>query len=199
MKPDNGHIKLSAEQTYYLQRTQVVSELHDEIESWAKKRFWGIAIIVIVVGFFGVRSIVRDMIVTELHDARKATAIAEAASDHAKEVSKEVRKEAEAYRTVLEKISGRATEVSSQIDGLSATMKAEGLHAIETTRLDVKNMEAKLRELDKLVRGIASSSGASQKTLTSYDARLVELSRDASKSKAKFSKNADFRVMVTYT
>ena len=191
-------IELTPEHAYYLQRTQVVSELHEELETWAKKRFWGIAFIVVVVGVVGVRALVRDMIFSELRAATKATAVAEAASEHVTEVTKKIRSEADLYGQRLKDLSSRADEVGSEMDNLRSRIQAEGLHAIATASLEIKTMGEKLQELDTLVRTIATSSQATGQSLARYEEGLSRLDTNASQTKAQFADNSKFDVLVVF-
>lgn len=188
--------RLTAEHAYYLQRTQVISELHEELEAWAKKRLWMVAIIVLVLGFFGTRALVRDMVSSELREAMKATAIAETAAEQAKKVSKEVRSEADNHKTLLEEMSARAGKVSTEIDVLRSKIKAEGLHAIAKAQLEVESMASRLEELESLVRDVASTSQSNTGKIRSYQKRLSLLDRSTTKTKAQFERNSDFVVMV---
>src|ERR1039458_2506189 len=75
----------SPEEQYLLMKPQIERELQDDILTWAQTRFWIIAVLSVVVGFVGVRSLVREMLSAELKDAMRASAEASAAAGQGKE------------------------------------------------------------------------------------------------------------------
>ena len=62
-------IRISPEEAYALQRLRIQIELQDELYAWAQSRFWIIAIITLLIGFIGVRALVREMMASELKEA----------------------------------------------------------------------------------------------------------------------------------
>ena len=50
-----GSLGLSPEEQYLLMKLQIERELQDEILKWAQTRFWILAGVSVVVGFFGVQ------------------------------------------------------------------------------------------------------------------------------------------------
>src|SRR5690349_1340596 len=99
---------LSAEEQYQLLKLRALRDIEDEIIKWAQTRFWVIAVLSILVGFVGVRALVREMLSAELKDAMRASADAQAAAGQGREAIRDVRAEAAKYKDLVEQLQTTA-------------------------------------------------------------------------------------------
>lgn len=54
-------------------RTRLWHELQEELLAWFRVRFWGAAVVIAVISFFGVRGIVQQVFDVDLKQAREQT------------------------------------------------------------------------------------------------------------------------------
>jgi hypothetical protein len=196
--PSAVDLPLSREEQYQLLRLQIMSEMQDDVSRWAQSRFWLIALITVVVGFFGVRALVREMISTELRDATKAAATAQAAAEQARDVTKEVRAEAIDYRKTVDELKELATSVRSGLDELQTRIEAESSHAIASADLKISALSERFDELSATVQRLASDSKTATSALSDFKRRVVALGERTAEQQTDFEGNSHFRVTVVH-
>jgi len=148
--PAARRLSLSPEEQYLLLKLQIERDLQDNILKWAQTRFWSLAVVSVVVGFFGVRSLVRELISTELKDAMRASADASAAAAQGKDVVKEVRAEAAKYSAIVEELTTAARGVDKKFGELSSRIDAEGTRSVAAADLKVAAIDQQLGELRRM-------------------------------------------------
>jgi len=108
-------LQVSSDELYALQKLRIQKELQDEILKWAQTRFWLLAIASLLIGFFGVRALVREFVSGELKDAMRASVEAQAAAESARESIREVRAEAGKYKDLVDSASTAAADVNEKL------------------------------------------------------------------------------------
>jgi hypothetical protein len=177
-------------------KLQIERELQDDILTWAQTRFWIIAVLSVVVGFVGVRSLVREMLSAELKDAMRASAEASAAAGQGKEAVKEVRAEAAKYSTTMEELTASAAKVDQKLSDLRSRVDAEGTRSVAAAELKTGALEAQLAELRKMVEVLAKDSEGTKRVLVEFENRRVQAERSAALTQADFDENSTVEVQV---
>jgi len=126
-KTDLREFDMPSEKAYYLQRTQVLGEVQAELLAWAKRRFWIVAIVSVCVGWFGLRTIIKDLASDELKDARAASARAEAAADAASGATAKAQANIAAYMSTVDELRTTAASLTVMVNGLQE--KVSGMAA----------------------------------------------------------------------
>jgi hypothetical protein len=189
-------LDLSPEQQYLLMKLQIERELQDEILKWAQTRFWILAGVSVVVGFFGVRSFMREMVSSELKDAMRASAEANAAATQGKDAVKEVRAEAAKYSATVMELTAAAGTVDQKFRELSSRIDAEGTRSVAAANLKVTAIDQQLGELRRIVEVLAKDSEGTKRALVEFEQRRTQAQQSAASTQAEFDENSTFTVTV---
>lgn len=189
-------LHLPAEEQYSLAKLKMQEELKTDLLSWFHERFWITAVVAIVVGFFGVRSYVGEMLASELRDARRAAADAQAATSQGRDAIKEVRAEASRYKDEVKELAAVATDVDARLRELSSRIDAEGMRVGAAAELKTSALEAQLAELLAIVSKLAAHTGRDIDALRQSDEKIAKIKTDASAEEEAFATNASYRVAV---
>ena len=163
---------------------------------WAQTRFWILAVLSILVGFFGVRALVREMLAAELRDAMRASADAQAAASQGRDAIKDVRAEATKYKELVEALTTRAKDVDEKLQEFKSRIEAEGTRASAAADLKVAGLDQQLTEIRHMVSKLATESLTSQNSLREYEKTLGEVRQLAVANQAEFADNSEFRIIV---
>lgn len=186
----------SPEEYYALQKLRIQIDLEEEIMKWAQTRFWFIAIISLLIGFFGVRALVRDFVSAELKDAMRASAEAQAAAQSARESIKEVRLEATKYKDLVDTASSTAAAVNDKLQELKSRIDSEGARSVAASDLKVSAISEQIEGLRQTVRSLASDSERARDILKQADSRIAQVREAAKTSEAEFTSNANINVIL---
>ena len=199
---EKGIIEMPAEKAYYLQKTQVLDDLQKELIQWAKKRFWIITAIVIVLGFFGssllIRETVRGLVEKEIEDANKAAIIARESATRAAIATEEVAKQAQTYAKTVIGLQEKASQVDTQFTSIRQRLEAETANVKADAARETKDIATRLTHLEKLVAGVVKQPQTSQQAVATYQKEIVELKEVAFNEGKKFGENSAYYVTVYY-
>lgn len=189
-------LKVSPEEQYLLMKLQIERELQDEILKWAQTRFWILAGVSALVGFFGIRSFMRELVSSELKDAMRASADANAAATQGKDAVKEVRAEAAQYSGTVEKLITQASTVDEKFRELISRIDSEGKRSVAEADLKISAIHEGLAELRGMVGVLARDSEGTKKSLAEFEARRRQAEQTAASTLAQFHDNSAFEVAV---
>jgi len=189
-------LKVSPEEQYLLMKLQIERELQDEILKWAQTRFWILAGVSALVGFFGIRSFMRELVAAELKDAMRASAEANAAAAQGKDAVKEVRAEAARYSTTVAELTAAARTVNQKFGELASRIDAEGTRSVAAADLKISAIDVRLSELRGMVEVLAKDSEGTRKALAEFEARRRQAEQSVASTQAEFHENSTFRVGV---
>jgi uncharacterized protein YukE len=194
---------LSTDEVVALQRLKLERDVEDALLHWAKSRFWWGAFAILLIGFFGVRGFIRELVSTELAKATAATAKADIAADQTLALTKELRADAGQYRTIVgdlrtsaEAVDGSLSQLQKRMDELGSRIEAEGSHAIVAADHKIAAVAQQVNQLSELVKTIARENHESRQALREYDARIEALGRSTERSREDFTMNSDYIVYV---
>ena len=189
-------IKLSNDELYALQKLKIQNELENEILSWLQSRFWFISIVTIVIGIFGIRALVRELVSSEIREAMRASAEAQAAANSARESIKDLRTETENYKDLVNSASTAAEQVNIQLEELGSRIDSEGERSIAAAELKISAINHQVEELQNLISKIAEDSGKSRAEVEASKHRLEISLKNAKLSEEKFSNNSETNVTI---
>jgi hypothetical protein len=138
------------------------------------------------------------MIASELKDATRAAAKAEAAADQTNQLTTQVRADADKYRETVAQLSDTATQVDVRFKALEGRISAEGAHAVASSQLQLTQLAGRVEELSGVVKTLASESRDSRGLMQNYDERIKDIDQKAATKKAEFSENSQYFVEVVY-
>lgn len=197
-----GSIEMPAEKAYYLQKTQVLGDLQKEIVQWAKKRFWIVTAIIIVLGFFGssllIRETVRGLVEKEIADATRAAIIARESATRASLATEEVIKQAQTYTKTVSALQEKANKVDAQFIGIRQRLEAESANVKAGAAREAKDIATRLARLETLVAGVAKQPQTSQQAVADYQKEIAGLREAAFTEGKKFGENSAYYVTVYY-
>jgi hypothetical protein len=195
--------ELSDTELEELRHLKMERDVEDSVTKWAQSRFWWIALFGLLVGFVGVRALVREMIATELREATKAAAAAMSAADHTREVTKEVRADAEKYRELVSGFTKSAQTAAKKVADMEVRLQqvdtrilAEGGHAIAAADRQIASLAEQLNELSEVVKHLSEASAPSQAVVQRYENAVQARDREAASGTAEFNRNAQYTVYV---
>lgn len=188
-------------------------ELQEDLSVWFRVRFWGAAIIVATVSFFGVRGIVQQVFEGELRVARDetrgiiveaatATALAKAAADEArlaaegverdirlvKQELEETRALIERQAALLQEVESRAANVDVSFQKIELRIASVRSGAQTLTQGPIDAVLARVAAVEKRLAGFAEESGSSTSA-----AELAETSRSESEATSTRLKTLESR------
>lgn len=187
---------LSPEEEYQLQKVKILQELQEEILKWAQTRFWAIAIISVLIGFFGVRALVREMLSAEVKDAMRASVEAQAAATQGREAIKDVRSEASKYKELVQELTTTARNVDEKFQEMKSRIDAEGTRTSAAADLKITALDKQLVQIREIVLDLAKESAQSRESLLEHEKRLAEVRKSAASGQAEFEDNSRVRVVV---
>jgi hypothetical protein len=184
--------KRSEQELRDLERLAQERQLEDAIIQWAQRRFWLIAVLAVLIGFFGVRSLVRELIAGELKDAMRVTAAAQAASDQAREAAKVAQSEAEEYEAAVEKLRKTANDVQADLLSLRALIEAEAANARKAAEIGLGGMQRQLDTLSAAVADVAAGRASSKDTVQ----RQSEVKEESAAAQSAFARRSKYNVAI---
>lgn len=182
----------SEQELAQLERIRQERELQDAILKWAQGRFWTIAAVGLLIGFFGVRALVRELIAGELKEAMRVIATAQAASDQAREATKRVQAEAEEYEDAVEKLRKTATDVQSELTSLRGIIDAESANARKAAEIGVGGLQ---RQLDALAATVSELSPPAKRG-DDVIARQSEIKQHAAAEQDEFAQRSRYTIRI---
>lgn len=196
--PSPQPVILSPNERYEYDKLRLERDLQKDLLDWAQNRFWIIALLVILVGFFGVRAFVREMVSSELKEAYRAANQAEAATKQTIEALAKAQTAADKYSVTVSELSATATQVDERFKSLESQISAEGSHAVANSEMQVSLLSTKLEELGGVVKSLSMESERNRSLFQEYDQRMLELSRIENAEREEFAANSKYSVLVVY-
>jgi len=189
---------------YELQKTRTLFEIQEEVLGWLKIRLGLFALIVAAIGFFGVRSLVREMVSNQLSEATRAAAKAEASAEQARDASQrtlvQIDQSASALRgfqVQSDELEQRLEELKEKLESSRKRFEASASNAIAKANLDVSNIEEKVENLTSTVEQLARLSEKSEGVLERFEESLRRIESEAEKQRESFLQNSDYTIEIT--
>lgn len=190
-------VELAPERIYYLQRTQVLLELQTELLSWAKTRFWVVAVVAVVLGFVGMRTIVRDLASDELRNAIRASAEADSAAAAARDSIAKARESVAQYQQLVNELQTHATLIDKHYKELDAQIPAHNENIRTEVRLAKTDIEAQLTDMRAAVSTLLAKVEGARAAQT-FTVRDSEQRAKAQTRTTIFADNAKYSVALSY-
>lgn len=149
-------------------RNQLLTELKEELWHWGRTRFWIVVVLVGAVTFFGVRSVVRDVLVDDIKKVRdKVVDVLSDTKAETKAASEAAKRASDAAIEIAEKI--KAAEMSAALSQKAAEKARHDIEKakeeINTSLKDLSNtVEVRLAEF----RGSAFSENETSGTIRAF-------------------------------
>ena len=191
-------IDLARDERYELERFRLERDLQKDILEWAQTRFWVVVFVTVLIGFFGVRALVREMIASELREATRATAQAQAAAEQTPRLTKEVRSDAEKYRLLVDELSSGAATVDQRFHEVSGRINPESDHSVAAADLKVAELTQQVNELSDVVKRLADESKSARELIHDYERRAADLGVAAASKRERFADNSKYDVLVAH-
>jgi len=189
-------LQVSNDELYDLQKLKIQRELEEAITKWAQTKFWFIAIVALIAGYFGIRSFVRELVAADLKDAMKASAEAQAAASLAKDSIKEVRAEATKYKDHVESATETANDVNIKLVELRTRIEAEGDRSVALSDVKIQALEKQIEELKKEIWNIAGKSAPDLERMQEVNSRLSQARQEATSKQQEFIENSKIKLTV---
>jgi hypothetical protein len=195
-------VEMSAEKAYYLQRTQVLGELQQELLKWAKTRFWVVTAVVVLVGFLGsgllIRETVRTLVEKQIADANTAAIIAKEAATRAALATEEITKQAQTYVKTVTELQEKASQVDAQFVSVRQRLEAESANVKAGAAREAKDITTRLGRLESLVAGLAKQPQVDRQAVAAYQSDIVKLRESAFAEGKRFAENSTYFVSIYY-
>jgi uncharacterized membrane-anchored protein YhcB (DUF1043 family) len=194
-------------------------EVKDELLKWARSRFWIITVIVLVVGFFGIRFLikesVRDQVDAEIQElqseiidrfqsqvleAWKKTVLAEEAALKAKTAYEITAKEAGKYAKTVATLQEAADRLDAQFVSMRQRIEAESGIVKASTEKEIENVRLQLARLRELVEQVARGSTENlEAVVETYQETQSRIEKTAKAEKERFTENSVYLVTLFYS
>jgi hypothetical protein len=194
-------------------------EVKDELLRWARSRFWIITVIVLVVGFFGIRFLikesVRDQVDTEIQELKseiidrfqgqvleawKKTVLAEEAALKAKTAYEKTAKEADKYAETVADLQEAADQLDTQFVSMRQRIEAESGIVKASTGKEIENIRLQLVRLQELVEQVARGSTENlEAAVETYQETQSRIEKTAMAEKERFTENSVYLVTLFHS
>lgn len=188
-------MQISTAEYYSLQKLAIYRELEQTVIQSLQTKFWIALFIIIAVGWFGIRALVREFVQADLKEAMRATADAQAASSLAKDSIKEVRAEAGKYKELVEGAAETASQVNTKLTELRSRIESEGERSVAAADIKIKGLAQQIGELKIIVDALARESDH-KGFIDQTNERMTHAKQESSIKEAKFTENAATGVLV---
>lgn len=195
---------------------RTLEECKAELLTWAKKRFWLLAVILSVVAFFGIKSLIGETVRTyveselkTMKEARdkawRAGILAEDRAAAAMAAVAEADKQLSAYTKTISELQQEldALQKSAQVVAEQYLVLQQGLDS-ETRNIrglidkDVNDVKVRLDRLDELVAKLAREPQAGRLEVKAYEEKAAIMRRETKKFDLRFTDNARYQVSVYF-
>jgi len=199
----NSQDLLTKDEIYQLQKVKLLRDTQKDILEWAQTRFWIFAALFVFIGFFGVRAIVRELLSSQIGEALRSSAKAEAAAENARDTAKVATKQVGDYSEKVQELEQRATQLNDALIGAKKNLdeerkkvEANATNEIARFRLDLKALTERVSTLSSTVEQIARSSHESKTIIEKFERQLVLTKEKVSQATVRFEANSQFTVDV---
>jgi flagellar biosynthesis chaperone FliJ len=192
-------IQVPANEFYVLQKVAVLKESQSEIVEGLQTKFWIFVVVAAIVGVFGIRSLVREFIASELKDAMRAAADAQAATTLAKDSVKELRSEAAKYRESVEEATQTATSLNSKLDELRSRIETEGERSVAAAEIKVEGVQAQIDTLKSMIDKIADRQAPGTELPKQAAETLERAKQKTSSDEEEFLRRSGTRIAIAST
>lgn len=196
-RPEDRTLQISPEHAYYLQRTQALADLQQELLAWGKRRFWIVALATIAIGFVGMRTIVRDLAHDELRAAIRASADAEASAKAARDATAKAKAGVEDYQNTVEELRVRAGEVDKRYKDLETKLAARSENVREEARLSGRSTALELSKLRAAIGDLLTRVG-NVESARDFKSDLAKVRESTETLKANFAENSKYTIPFSY-
>ena len=198
-----NQLRLTPDEEDRIYRRSVLEGLQNELIAWAKKRFWIVAIIAVILGWVGVTVIIKDLVRKELREATRAGAVAETAADQASKAALKVRSELNNFNNTIGQLKEEANKVSSDLTNVKTMLLSEqnrieedAGHTIAKAQLQLKNIDSKLNDLSKFVINLSKEIESNKTNLSTFLSEKEQLNEEKIIDEKKFAENSEYKISV---
>ena len=177
LEVDKNSINIPSEKAYFLQRTQVLYEVQQELLKWAKSKLWLISVFTIIAAFFGIKNItssaIESQINPQLTKAQEQITRAKVESEKSAELiqksvtlANQAEKKVSEFSKQIEDLQNTAKEVNNELVSLRSQIE------IVTEVADLKE-QAAIEENSQLLQKIDETQQLALKTQASNQEKIV--------------------------
>jgi hypothetical protein len=195
---DKTRITVPAEEAYALQRIKVLQDVQDELLRWIKHRFWVVALLLAVLGFFGVNQLARVFIEKELVKAQTEVLEAVKAAALAKKATDDAGTQTETYARTVGDLQSKAQAVDGQFLQVRQRIEEDSRNVKVGAQRDAQVLTDRVVRLEQLVGRVADASRASQEAVDAYRKDISAKQAAAQTEAKRFAENSEYRVTVYF-
>ena len=194
--PINTVPVLSPEDEYQLLKLKALQDSEDDLLKWAQTRFWYGAAIVACLSLIGIPAIVRQMLSTEVKEAMRASADAQAAAASGHEAIRDVRAEAAKYKELVEMLSTTAKGLDEKFREITSRIDAEGARTSAGADLKISALDQQINQIREMISRLATETRHEAQDWAQHQRTIEEVRESAATSESEFADNSKFRVIV---
>lgn len=192
-------VPVPAAEFYALQKVAVLKESQSEIIESLQTKFWIFLLVAALVGFFGIRSLIREFVASELKDAIRAAADAQAATALAKDSVKELRSEAAKYRESVEAAQQTATNLHTKLEEIRSRIEAEGDRSVAAANIKIEGVQTQIDALKSMIDNIVDRQIPGSE-LPKQAAEILKRAKEkTSNEEQEFSSRAGTQIAIAAT
>lgn len=181
------------------QREIARRNLEEEVIRQLKRRFWLAALVLTVLGYFGLKEIVRGVTETEIRAAQRAAILAEESAKKTTTATDAATQQAEAYSKSVGALQNEAVKVQQQFFAVKNQLEADRGNQKASLDRNALELQTRIARLDELVAKLAQDSQTSRQALDTYRKDLEKLTATAEAERKRFTENSQYSVVVYST
>lgn len=176
----------------------LIRRLETEVMSRLKWRFWIGALVVALLGFFGVREMLRGFVDTEVKAAQRAAILAEESAKKATTATDEASKQTQSYIKTVETLQGEAQKVDAQFVAVRQRITADAKNAALRSEKDFSAAQQRLAALEALVKQIGEENEVTRRATADYAKKVATLENRIEREQKRFAENSAYTVWISF-
>lgn len=197
----DDHISIPIEKAYILQKIEVLHEVENDLLIWAKKRFWVISIVSVLIAFFGGSALITNMVKSQVDKRVKeeitkyenklsklsdATAVSNATTKRALNAAILAEEE-------LIKFEEKTKTMGTKLASLSISIESEASSLKARTEVSENSLIKRIMTVEELILKSTDVKNADE-----YISAKKTLETETAKEKELFNKYSTYRVTINY-
>jgi len=180
-------------------QSETVENVEREVIRRLQIKFWFFAAAVVLLSYFGVKEIVRQVTDNEIRAAFRAAILAEDKAKKAADATEEATKLSAGYAKTVGTLQEDAARVQALFVALRQRVDSESSSLKARAEKTSGNVEARLSRLEDLVAKLAQDTQASRQAIEAYRRDSEKIKATVAADAKRFVENGQYAVNIQFT
>jgi hypothetical protein len=177
----------------------LIRKIEDEVIRRIRRKWWIVGALAVLVGFFGIKEIIRAGTESDIRAAQRAAILAEEKANRAATVTQEAATQTSNYSKTVGALQDDATKVQGQFIALRERLETESRSLQVRGERAQQDVAARLAKLEELVAKVAQDAQVSRQAVEAYRKDADKAKAAAEAESGRFAENARYDVTLFFT